>query len=123
MSRFTDTRKKILEIIKSSDKPLRASDIKSIMEDVNISTIYRGLEFLEKNRYIYRLSFSNECTFYSVKEKRHFIFCENCKEIQCIDICPSTSSGMNEIENTYNFKIKEHTLFLKGVCDKCKSSD
>lgn len=121
MAHFTDIRKKVLKEITAEEKPLTVNDIKNSMKDISPSTIYRALDFLEKEGYIFKISFDEDCFFYSSKDKRHFIYCEDCKAIKCVDICPSTASGMNEIEEEYGFKIKEHTLLIKGLCRQCLS--
>ena len=50
--KLTKKRQQILNLIQSSDTPINAKFLKSKV-DFDLSTVYRALEFLEKNNYIF----------------------------------------------------------------------
>ena len=54
--KLTKKRQQILNLIQSSDTPINAKFLKSKV-DFDLSTVYRALEFLEKNIYMKTYSF------------------------------------------------------------------
>ena len=68
--KLTKKRQQILNLIQSSDTPINAKFLKSKV-DFDLSTVYRALEFLEKNNYIFSFDFENE-KYYFKEENANF---------------------------------------------------
>ena len=86
MKRLTKHRKEILDIVAGSDTPQSAKMVISKMaEKPDLSTVYRGLEYLEEKKYINSVSFSDTRYYYSAakKYKGHFIICSKQACICC----------------------------------------
>ena len=78
--KLTKKRQQILNLIQSSDTPINAKFLKSKV-DFDLSTVYRALEFLEKNNYIFSFDFENE-KYYFKEENANFFICDSCKHIE-----------------------------------------
>ena len=75
--RLTELRKKILQVINASGRPLSAKNIfEKIPSRPNLSTVYRALDFLEKEKYVHSVSFSR-IKFYMSKRP----CCEKMRDI------------------------------------------
>ena len=75
----------ILDVVNKTQLPVSAKDIyKSIKNELNLATVYRGLQYLEENNYIetFTIACSKEGTirYYHGKKlpHRHFFHCESC---------------------------------------------
>ena len=80
--KLTKKRQEILEIVQSSDIPINARFLKSQV-DFDLSTVYRALEFLEKNGYIFSFDFENEKYYFKEENANFFIF-GSCKHIETV---------------------------------------
>src|SRR6056297_3007213 len=87
--RFTNNRKNVLEVLTEADKPLTIQQIKEkIRENMDISTIYRALDFLERNHFIESASFGKSMRFFFCQNKfSHFLYCEKCSSIHVFKDC------------------------------------
>ena len=123
--RFTDPRKKVLRIIASSKKPIKAYEVLDklggLIENPKPPTAYRAIEFWEKYNFIHRIESLNA---YSLCESNHlhngtqFLICYGCGNV--------TESHFNEIQNIIKKSLKKQTfipskwnLEIKGLCSKC----
>lgn len=122
---MTKNREKLLSILIEKQMPMNASLIhKEIHSFLDLATIYRGLNYLEKNHYI--SSFVFDCResgvqrYFTVKEEKHkhYMHCEKCHSFTAIPLCPLKKS-LVEIENEYGFIVDEHYLTLRGICRNC----
>jgi len=119
--RFTKNRKKVLEILKNADKPLRIEQImNNITEEINLSTVYRAVDYLEKNAYIESASFSKNVRFFFCKSRfRHFLYCKGCSKIQIFNECAAKTLEKAVLKQ-HNFQIHSHVFYFTGLCDNCK---
>ena len=74
--KLTKKRKEILEIILKSQKPITAKFLKSEVSS-DLSTIYRSLDFLSKNRLIFSFGYENE-KYYFKDENISIFICNSC---------------------------------------------
>ena len=124
---MTKNRELLLDILRNEDSPVNARQIhESLAENsMDLATVYRGLEFLDKSAYVQ--SFVFEChnrgieRYYYVNKKVHeyFIHCEGCHRFFSLGDCPVESS-LDQIEQNSGFKIRDHQLILRGLCQKCR---
>ena len=121
--KLSKLRESILKTVNEAEKPLNAKSIlDKIDEEPNFSSVYRGLEFLEKNNLISSVSFSGVRFYFSSKNRNgHFIFCKNCQEVIQFDKC-GVSSLEERLAEKYKFTIESHILYFEGYCDVCKKA-
>ncbi|MGG5462025.1 Fur family transcriptional regulator [Clostridium sp. B9] len=120
--KVTKARLLIYKLLKENDRSITADYIYSKCKEINLSTVYRTLEiFLEKGL-VDKFELGDGKSSFKLKADdvhKHILECDMChKEIEVP--CP-----MKQIEellrNQTGFKVKEHNLTLKGVCEECMS--
>lgn len=123
----TRSRRAILNILEHSDRPLTAEDIfikaREYGSMVNLSTIYRNLELMEKNNLIEKTIINDGKARYELsgEKHRHHLVCINCNKMVTIENCPLEKLA-KEVGHTTKFDITGHRLELYGVCPECKKS-
>ena len=119
--RFTNNRKNVLEVLTEADKPLTIQQIKEkIRENMDISTIYRALDFLERNHFIESASFGKSMRFFFCQNKfNHFLYCEKCSSIHVFKDCAADLLEESVLKN-HDFIINSHIFYFTGLCEKCK---
>jgi Fur family transcriptional regulator, ferric uptake regulator len=119
--KLTLLRKHIFDIIKSSDIPLNAKNISDRMKlHSNLSTIYRALDYMEKEKLIVSVALFDGTRFYCSGDRHsHFILCKECHEIKEFDKC-SAGDMVKSLEKEYNYRITEHVFYFIGVCGDCE---
>ena len=123
--RYTKPREKVLKIIASSKKPLKAYDVLKqlalVLKDPKPPTAYRAIEFWEKYNFIHRIESLNA---YSLCEADHlhqgsqFLICNQCGDVIESHICEIPRIIKKKIEKNI-FSPKSWNLEVKGVCSKC----
>lgn len=119
--KYTENRKKIFNLISSSEKPLNADQIYDrLRPDVNLSTIYRGIEYLQSKKLIRSVSFGSVIKyFYSSNQHKHFLYCEDCHEIMVFNDC-AAEKLQKAVTKKFNFNIDDHVFYFVGTCEKCQ---
>ena len=120
--RFTDLRKEILDVINGADTPINVKQIVMQMtSQPDLSTVYRALDFLEKENHAHSLSFSRVTFYYSVNREGcgHFLACTNCHEIRCVEGCVSQRL-QDKLEEKFQYHIHSHVLYFQGLCPECQ---
>ncbi len=123
--RCTSVRLEILEILRSSPRPLQVKEIIEAIRAhrrVNKVTVYRALEELNGRKIIRRLLLeSRACYFELACEHRprhpHF-FCHSCGEIQCLDPAPVTRMW-TELQGPIGNRVNKIDIRVEGICHKC----
>ena len=119
--RLTELRQTVLAFLNDSDKPLTAKTIhRLLMESVDLSSVYRALEFLEEKRLLHSVSFSDVRFFYAETSggHGHFLYCRNCGEIREFRDC-AVGTMQRHIETDFGFAVERHTLCFEGLCAVC----
>lgn len=120
--KLTPLRENILKIIKTSEVVENAASVLSKLEDkVNLTSIYRGLDYLERHRFIYSVYLSG-VKYYYYPDKTghgHFLVCTECNEVKGFSKC-GVSEMQETIEKEFDYKINNHVLFFEGLCPECK---
>ena len=124
--RFTRLRKNILEIIANDARAIGAYDL---IEKLSYSgkaiapiSVYRCLDFLEKQGFIHRLESLNAyivCQHENAHHSPKFLICENCGGIDEVD----DEAIVANIENSatkHNFQVRHIVIEIKGICQKCQ---
>jgi Fur family ferric uptake transcriptional regulator len=122
--RFTKIRKQVLDLIAESDVPLNASSIHQKLKKVpDLSTVYRALDFLVRERYVQAVTFSRMNFYFIAPEEGggHFIFCQGCNTIRCFDTCLSHDLE-RKLQERFHYIFSHHTLCFEGLCSQCRSA-
>ena len=116
--KLTKKRQEILDLVLVSEIPVNARFLKSQV-DFDLSTVYRALDFLEKNSYIFSFDFENE-KYYFKEENANFFICDSCKHIETV---PEFSNKETEKEKSElkkrGFSLLSHLSIFKGKCNDC----
>lgn len=115
-----------MDTLEQTARPLNAAQIFETLDGgMDLTTVYRGLEFLEREGFL--RSFVFECRhrgieryFYADEElHRHFFHCEDCHRFFAMKDCP-VDGALERIEEETGFTVRDHQLILKGECGSCK---
>ncbi|HEX3027737.1 MAG TPA: transcriptional repressor [Clostridia bacterium] len=124
----TKPRNLIYDMLKQADMPVTAEQIylklKESGETINLSTIYRVLDYFISKGIALKSSISdeNKALFeLNRMEHKHHIVCIECKKMFAIADCPFEDYE-KRIESSLGFDVKGHKLEIFGYCSQCKGS-
>lgn len=121
--KFNKNRQKIFDYIESHNEPINPQIVVEYFKnDMDQATVYRNLNYLEKNQYIEGFIFScidsGTAKFYYPKNKHHhFLHCKVCHHFQKVEEC--TKNRIEKLEEKNNIKIESHVMYYTGICNKC----
>lgn len=123
--RFTAQRKKILELVWNSHKPVGAYDILDILQKSGQRaappTVYRALEFLIEADLVHRLDSINAFVGCPDPENPHagqFLICERCRSVTELDDVEINSLVARKA-GQQGFTASRQTLEIQGLCRNC----
>jgi Fe2+ or Zn2+ uptake regulation protein len=123
--RITTARKAILDILTKERKPLSASDICEALLKRKIKsdrvTVYRELEFLEKQDVIQVVQLQDRNRRYELAslEHHHHLICEKCEGVQDVHVDENIAAQERAIAKKAKFKVLRHSLEFFGLCQGC----
>ncbi len=125
--RFTSLRKRVLELVWQSHRPLGAYDILDTLarEDGRRAappTVYRALDFLLEQGLVHRIASLNAFIGCNSPEHRHqgqFLICRNCHVARELDQ-PLIHRAIDESAKAVNFSVEGETVEITGLCSQCK---
>jgi len=116
--KMTRNREKILKIIEESKIPLTAEEIHK-RTDVNLSTVYRALRFLEMRKLIGSFNINEGARYFFKKDKHyHFIVCRRCGNLFPFEEC--ARELIDTLQKKYNFSEESHLFLIYGICKNCR---
>ena len=123
--RFTDLRRKVLEMIWASDKPTKAYGILDKLKDMDYSakppTVYRTLDFLMEQGFVHKLESLNAyvgCSHPGKHEGCYFLICSECHEVR--EYCDRViHDAVVETTGKNQFSLHHTTLEINGKCSSC----
>ena len=113
----------IMNTLEAVEKPINAECIfekcKTEGVEIDLSTVYRTLEMLEIKGIIEKFDLGDGKYNYIIKDKshNHTLQCAICHKNVIID-CPMIQI-QEIIKSKTGFKLLEHDLKLKGICNEC----
>ncbi len=128
--KLTSQRRVVLEVMsKFSGLHMSAdelySEIKKIMPDVGIATVYRTLMLFNRLGIVSKLLLDDNIARYELKieneEGHHHLICKSCSKIQEVHEFMLDDLVMY-IRNEYKFEILTHNLLFEGYCENCKNN-
>ncbi|MBO44571.1 MAG: Fur family transcriptional regulator [Rhodospirillaceae bacterium] len=128
-ARLTSQRRRILEIIWQSHKPVGAYDILEILNADSIRkaapmTIYRALDFLMEHGLVHRLASQNAylgCDHPNADHTSYFLICSNCGRAgEMEDDSIEEAIRISALQN--GFKVENQLVEVEGLCPACGPS-
>ena len=127
--RFTELRKRVLELVCKYTQPVGAYTLLDDLRDEGRSaappTIYRALDFLQQQGLVHRLASNNTylaCAHPQTEHEGFFLVCSTCgytQEVHTQDIVEAVKSCAGEFE----FAVDRVSVEVTGLCRNCKDSD
>lgn len=123
--RMTKNRTALLELFLKEEHPLCTEEVQKKLKrsrvNANISTLYRELDFLQKEAVIQEVKLQEKKRFFelSFKEHHHHLVCTKCDNIQEMEMDKELEALERRLERKGKFKIKSHLLEFFGLCAKC----
>jgi Fur family zinc uptake transcriptional regulator len=126
-ARLTGLRRKVLELVWASHRPIGAY---AILEDLQRSgraappTVYRALDFLIEHGLAHRIASLNAyvgCARPGEPHAGQFLLCARCKdaaEIQDSSVAETLAASAAAA----GFRVEQQTVELEGVCPRCRKS-
>lgn len=127
-TRLTPLRRRVLELIWVSHKPLGAYELLDQLTQEGHKpappTIYRALDFLLENRLIHRLASLNAflgCSHPGDAHAGYFLICQHCGNTEEITHNPALQSALNVSTEAAGFTVLQSALELSGICHHCQA--
>lgn len=123
-SSITRERKQLFTILDEAHSPLTIQELvkKAEKHAINRSTVYRTIDLFESLNIIHRVytgwKFKIELSD-TFSSHHHHITCTNCGKVISIEDPKGLEASLQDIEKRYQFRILQHTIELRGLCDEC----
>lgn len=126
--RFTAQRRRVLELVWNSHRPVGAYDIlDSLNQGDNKAappTVYRALEFLIEAELVHRLDSLNAfvgCSDPGVPHSGQFLICRSCRSVAELDDT-QINATVGKMAAGLGFTAISQTLEIQGLCRACRDS-
>ena len=127
--RLTALRRRVLELVWQSHKPLGAYDILAVLSEQDgrraaPPTVYRALDFLLENGLVHRIASLNAFIGCSHPEHSHqsqFLICRECHVAVELEQA-SISDAILASARTVGFTVEAQTVEVVGLCGNCRSA-
>ena len=123
--KLTAQRRRVLELLWSSHKPLGAYEILDMLNKQGAAaaptTVYRALDFLLSNGLIHRIESLNAFVGCAAPDKEHggqFLICSSCGLTAELDDDGLTEE-IRERAAKLGFDVKKQTIEVSGLCPAC----
>jgi Fur family zinc uptake transcriptional regulator len=126
---FTSIRKAVLTLIYQQNKHITAYKLLDLLSNMNQKvqsmTVYRTLEFLQKQHLIHRIDTKNAYIACDSPHELHhaiLLLCEKCCDSKEI-ITSVLKKAAKKIVDENHFLLSSKPIELAGICKKCAHSD
>lgn len=124
--RLTPQRKTIVEVFAESGRHLSAQDVYDIVKELHpgmgLTTVYRTLELLTRDRILRRVDFDSGPSRYELNDPNdhhHHLVCSGCGEVVEFHGCDLADLEAHLAEQC-GFKVQGHWLEMFGLCASCQ---
>lgn len=121
MLNLTTKRKKVYNLLKEVTKPLSVQDIYNSLNDetINLSTIYRSIEYFEDFNLLLKFHFNNKNYYFLNEDKKHdhYFICTSCLLMQMVPC--NMKEVLSNLKLDNDFTITNHEMNVYGLCNKC----
>ena len=127
--RLTALRRRVLELVWHSHKPLGAYDILAVLSETDgrraaPPTVYRALDFLLENGLVHRISSLNAfvgCVHPEHAHQGQFLICRACHAATELEQ-PAISQAIVDGAAGVGFIVESQTVEVVGLCAGCKGA-
>ena len=127
--RLTALRRRVLELVWQSHKPLGAYDILAVLSEQDgrraaPPTVYRALDFLLENSLVHRIASLNAFIGCNRPEHAHqgqFLICRNCHVAIELEQAAISDAIINSAKDV-GFSVEAQTVEVVGLCGNCRSA-
>ena len=124
--RLTPLRRRVLEIVLTSHRPMGAYDVlKELSPDrAQPPTVYRALDFLLAQGFVHRIDSLNAYIGCFSPERRHrsyFLLCNSCGRAAEIED-DALVSALGAVARAAHFAAERETVEISGLCSECGPS-
>ncbi|SCY98212.1 Fur family transcriptional regulator [Alkaliphilus peptidifermentans] len=126
--KLTPQRRATLDVIFGNQgKHLNTEEIYGLVKEkcpeIGLATVYRTLQLLEEMELVSKLNLDDGCSRYEFNNheddhQHHHLICQSCGNVIEVEI-DLLDQLEQEIENVYQFKIKDHKVKFFGICSEC----
>ncbi len=125
--RLTTLRKRVLELVWTSHKPLGAYDILGVLTEEDgrraaPPTVYRALDFLLENGLVHRIASLNAfvgCNHPGDSHQGQFLICRACHSAIELER-PAISDAIQQGARSVGFQAEGQTVEVVGLCAGCQ---
>jgi Fur family transcriptional regulator, zinc uptake regulator len=125
--RLTALRRRVLELVWQSHKPLGAYDILGVLSEQDgrraaPPTVYRALDFLLENGLVHRIASLNAFVGCNHPEHAHqgqFLICRECHAAIELEQ-KSISDAIIKSAGDVGFRVEGQTVEVVGICSGCQ---
>lgn len=124
--RLTTQRKRVLELVWSSHKPVGAYAVLESLRDEGFNgappTVYRALDFLLEHGLIHRIESLNAYTGCAHPGNQHsgqFLICSKCNKVAEVDD-PNVANAINNSAQQHGFSTDQQIIEIRGICPLCQ---
>lgn len=121
----TKVREAIISHLVYLKKPIDALALHCFLKKqklvVNKSTVYREIQFLQKQEVIVEINFGDGKKRYEIAglPHHHHIICTNCQKVEDVFIEKDLACVEKKISKEKSFLIQHHSLEFFGICRAC----
>lgn len=126
--KLTPQRRSIIDgIIKNEGNHLTTEELYDLVKvecpEIGLATVYRTVQLLEDIGVVCKLDLNDGCNRYELihedeNHQHHHLICTNCGKVT--EVHGDLLEGLeNEIQRTYDFEVKNHSLKFYGICKEC----
>jgi Fur family zinc uptake transcriptional regulator len=127
--RLTALRKRVLELVWQSHRPLGAYDILAVLSEQDgrraaPPTVYRALDFLLENGLVHRIASLNAfmgCNHPEHPHQGQFLICRNCHTAIELEQ-PAIAAAIDSAAGSVGFAVEGQTVEGVGLCSNCRNA-
>ncbi|CAM5570238.1 Ferric uptake regulation protein OS=Stutzerimonas stutzeri OX=316 GN=fur PE=3 SV=1 [Stutzerimonas stutzeri] len=127
--RLTALRRRVLELVWQSHRPLGAYDILAVLSEQDgrraaPPTVYRALDFLLENGLVHRIASLNAfigCIHPEHPHQGQFLICRSCHTAIELEQ-PSIAEAIETAARNVGFAVEGQTVEVVGLCTPCRSA-
>jgi len=125
--RLTKLRRRVLELVWASHKPVKAYEILTLLQQERDSaappTVYRALEFLQNEGLVHRIASLNAFVGCGEPARNHngqFLICRECGMVGEMDDEELTSLIAGKARGL-GFQVDREMIEIQGLCENCST--
>ena len=127
--RLTKQRKRVLELVWKSHKPVGAYAILEQLRNEGFNgappTVYRALDFLLEHGLIHRIECLNAYTGCAHPGNQHtgqFLICSRCQRVAELDDT-NVNNAIKKSAQDFGFKANHQVIEIQGLCHQCQAQN